>query len=387
MFKKVLYFFVLLIALTAFISVNANASEDNIITIISKLLSYEQNYILISDEYEIYGNNKNLDEKDFYEISNSKYDKIYIHYSTNNYYDEYDMKITVNIQGNLNSLTYSYKEGNQLPTITNFKNFLRFYSNELLSYNNLISPASEYQGIFEDSVTSEIFVFDFAPKGYVTSRIYIKEYAANSTSSLFIANAITTFVPGVVACDNDLDGYDKWKNYSGYVHMSVEEAYDASLEEYYGKRYGATPYIKDYWPVNVPGTVTVSSSINAGAVLGYSESDGFKVEGSASYGYSKSFTVSDPVVNAQFDNTLSKAMWSYQYKENTAQSYDQETNVLYEISTSGNGLLYGDIRLKLDYKFVVDRNGFYTKKTYNDSIDLIVRPSLKEIYGFCYGMI
>lgn len=73
-------------------------------------------------------------------------------------------------------------------------------------------------------------------------------------------------------------------------------------------------------------------------------------------------------------------MWSYEYEDNTAKSYDQETNILYEISKSGNGLFYGDVRLKLDYKFKVKK--FLSGKTLDDSLDLVVRPNKIEFMDF-----
>jgi hypothetical protein len=171
------------------------------------------------------------------------------------------------------------------------------------------------------------------------------------------------------------------------VHITVEQAYDKNEAHYYGTRYGTIPYFKDFWPNNQPTTVTISSSLNTGLVLGYSKKDGFGIDGSISYGYSKSITYTNPHVNAQMSPNLLTAQWSYKYDKNRPWTHDQESNYMYEISSSGGNMLYGDVRLKLDYKFVVDRAGFYSQQPNEESLDLMVRIQNSRIYDFCNGMI
>lgn len=60
---------------------------------------------------------------------------------------------------------------------------------------------------------------------------------------------------------------------------------------------------------------------------------------------------------------------------------------MYEISSFGGNMLYGDGRLKLDYKFVVDRAGFYSQQPNKESLDLMVKIQNSRIYYFCNGMI
>lgn len=51
-------------------------------------------------------------------------------------------------------------------------------------------------------------------------------------------------------------------------------------------------------------------------------------------------------------------------------------------------MFVGDFRLKLDYKFVVDKGALYVPLTNEGSVDLIVRAGeYNDIYDFCGGMI
>lgn len=83
--------------------------------------------------------------------------------------------------------------------------------------------------------------------------------------------------------------------------MTVEQAYDANEEYMYGKRYDNIPYKKDFWPINEPGVVAITSSINTGLTMGYSFENGFILEdvsvkdnrnigAEISYWYSKTIT-------------------------------------------------------------------------------------------------
>lgn len=80
--------------------------------------------------------------------------------------------------------------------------------------------------------------------------------------------------------------------------------------------------------------------------------------------------------------------WYYTYAKDTSETNHLSTNYMFEISNSRNGMFIGDFRLKLDYKFVVDKGWLCQSQTQTGSTDLIVRAGeLQEIYEFCSGMI
>lgn len=365
-------------------------------------LIHLENYILdnecknISNEFEVYGNIGNLSRDDFMKIVENGTDKIYMNYRTNYTIDlPYDLLVVIKTNGKYHQYEYKVeepdetylKEGIIAYLKLNIHDICQDYYTDLNEFNNTVSTYSTVPSTFIDSVANANFTLDFPKKGYIVSRIAVSEYRATNKSAIFIVKVMSSFVPGIVAKANGLN-YDKWRNDNGYVHISVEQAMDRNEEYYYGTRYGATPYFKDYWPVNQPTTVTIGSSIDTGLVLGYSQKDGFSVDANLiSYGYSKSITYSNPRVSAQMHPNLKEAQWSYTFEDNYPDTYDQEANYMYEISRSGKDMLYGDVRLKIDYKFVVDRAGFYTQQTKYSSLDLMVRTSDSRIYDFCNGMI
>ena len=182
--------------------------------------------------------------------------------------------------------------------------------------------------------------------------------------------------------------------------MKVEQAYDANEEYYYGRRWGNIPYKKDFWPVNEPGVVAITSSINAGVTMGYSFENGFSLDNisvnenrnlgaNISYGYSKTITKSEPALSVQVNSgNTSICEWYYTYSKDAEETHHLNTNYMFEISNSPADMLTGDFRLKLDYKFIIDKGFWYKQQEVNCSNDLIVRPGQKQsIYGFCNGMI
>lgn len=357
---------------------------------------YETQYQIIRNDLEVYGNQENMSSTSFMNIVENGLDKIYIHYHTDYKTDlPYDLLVIVKKNNQCEYYQYCVNEKDEEYLLEGIKGYLKKNNNEICKHyfgvitrnNSTISTYNDVPKTFIDSVATANFTIDFPKKGYIVSRIAISEYRVNNISSIFIAKVISSFVPGYVAKENGLN-YDKWRNNSGYVHITLDQAMDRNEEYYYGIRYGAIPYMKDYWPINQPTTVTIGSTLNTGLVLGYSQKDGFSVDANLiSYGYSKSITYDNPHVNVQMSTDLKTAQWSYVYDKNRPWTYDQEANYMYEISGSGKDMIYGDVRLKIDYKFIVDRDGVYSKQENYGSLDLMVRPYESKIWNFCNGMI
>lgn len=243
---------------------------------------------------------------------------------------------------------------------------------------------------FIDCVVEKEYVVRFDEVGYITYHIAVSQYTVNSESILYIVTVKNFFVPGAIAQKNE-EGYGDYKNAEGYVHMTVEQAYDANEEYYYGRRWGNIPYKKDFWPLNQPNTVTITSSISSDITFGQSTADGFSIEGKIVYSYSKSITKPEPSISAQPNSANpAKCEWNYFYDTDAAETYVLQTNYMFEISNSRADMFIGDFRLKLDYNFVVGYRGFLKRytKTRTTSADLMVRAGeYKNIYNFRNGMI
>lgn len=376
---------------------------------VAQLMSFisDDTVEITNSTYEIYGNTT-LTDKDFREIVNQGENKIYLHYRTNKDIDlPYDALLRIKTDSKIYSYEFIEKEATDSDSICiGITDFLLNHSEIIntdlseLGQEYDVAVASDVPTTFIDCVVEKEYVMRFDDKGYIVYHIAVSRYTVDSESIIFIVTINNSFVPGAVANKNNEEGYGKYKNQEGFVHMTVEQAYDANEEYYYGRRWGNIPYKKDYWPVNSPSVVTVTSSIQAGINLGYSFENGFSTEGvtigigssrgaSISYEYTKSITREDPALTAQVNSTnADMCEWYYTYSSDTAETHHQQTNYMFEISNSRNGMFVGDFRLKLDYKFIVDKGFWYAEKVNEGSVDLIVRAGeYKDIYDFCNGMI
>lgn len=376
----------------------ARAGTDFKLNYILQNLS-TNNVEINNDSFEIYGNSS-LTDKEFRNIVNTGSPKIYLHYRTDRNIDlPYDALLEVKTTSKTYSYEFVEKEATDANSILNgISSFISKYSHILsgdkfyaIENNAPMTLSAEVPTTFIDCVVEKEYVVKFDKVGYIVYHIAVSRYTVNSESILFIVTVKSFFVPGVVAQKNGEEGYGNYKNAEGYVHMTVEQAYDANEEAFYGRRWGNIPYKKDFWPLNHPSTVTVTSSMNNGITLGYSTANGFSFGSNIVYGYSKAITQDNPAFSAQVNSSnQAKCEWNYAYDEDKAESYNLTTNYMFEISNSCAGLFIGDFRLKLDYNFVVGYKGFIKRftKTRTTSADLMVRAGeLRRIYDFCSGMI
>ena len=364
---------------------------------------------IVNDSFEIYGN-VNISEQEFRDIVDNGENKLYFHYRTNRSIElSYDASLQIKTADKTYSYAFTEHEFDDEQNILNgIKSFVEKYV-ENFSKSNIYelqndSPASINSDVpttFIDCTAEYEAVERFSDKGYIVYHVAVSQYSANDVSNLYIVTVQSSFVPGQVARDNGNSSYGKYYNDSGYVHMTVEQAYDRNEEYYYGTRWGSIPYKKDYWPLNEPGVCTITSSLQSGMTLGYSFKNGFSTSGlssessesiglSISYAYSKSYTQTEPALSVQLDSSnLAQCQWSYSYNSLRNETNHMKTYYMFEISKSGNDLFEGDFRLELDYKFVVCKTTWFSKaQTVTFSADLMVRAGKKqEIYRFCDGMI
>ncbi len=358
----------------------------------------------INNEYfEIYGNGT-LTDKEFRDTVYEGSPKIYLHYRTDrNVNLPYDALLQVKTATKTYTYEFVEKEARDANFILNgIKSFINRYSTVLNSaifnreYNVNIMSANDVPTTFIDCVAEQEYVMRFSDKGYLVYHIAVSEYKVDSESILYIVTVRNSFTPGIVALQNGETGYDSYKNYRGYAHIAVDRAYDAREEEFYGRRWGNIPYKKDYWPLNQPSDITITSSVQQGKTLGYSLKGGFSASGpniggevssqyNISYVYTKAVTSDEPIFSAQVNSSDTKICeWNYKYKIVAEQTYHLNTNYMFEIRNSWAGMEIGDFRLKLDYSFSVYNKEIITNMA---SVDLIVRPAYYRIYDFCSGMI
>lgn len=358
----------------------------------------------VNRNYEIYGNSS-VTAKEFREIVYAGFPKVYLHYRTDKEIDlPYDALLIVKTA----SKTYSYEfmENNSndaAVVLEGIKSFIRRYAdiidnNASFSVVQLSGTQSSVPTTFIGCVVEKEYVQKLGDQGYIVYHIAVSRYTVNAKSILYIVTVNNSFTPGEVALLNGETGYCNAKLSAGYVHMTVEQAYDATEEPTYGRRWGNIPYKKDYWPINNPSVCTIGSSIQAGVNLGYSFTNGFSSDGiglsedrnlglNISFGYSKSFTYTEPLLSVQQNSANpDKCEWYFDYQNDAAITYHQQTNYMFEISNSRADMFVGEFRLKLDYMMTVQWSRHNYSSTH--SADLFVRAgTYNDIYGFCYGMI
>lgn len=362
---------------------------------------------VINDELEVYGNT-NLTEREFRNIVNNGEDKIYLHYRTDREIElSYDALLEIKAFGKSYSYEFFEEEATDQDGIyVGILGFLDMYSDVLttdfyfLAHNAPAVLSNEIPATFIDCVVEKEYTIRFGDKGYLVYHIAASRYDANSTSLLLIVTINNSFVPGSVAMNNNESGYSKYNNYSGYVHMEVAQAYDDTEAAYYGRRWGNLPYKKDYWPLNNPSTVTIASSLQAGLSLGYSFTNGFSLDNinvgsnlsvgaNISFGYSKSITRPEPSLSVQTNSSNSNICeWYYEYSVARSETNHLQTNYMFEIKNSDYGMLKGDFRLLLNYKFSVRKLKNLPIKDSTHQADLLVRAGRQPaIYAFSHGMI
>lgn len=366
-------------------------------------ISFDKGGVITGDYYSIFSNTKISNVIDINE------DKLILHYDDSDTYKGYDALLI--IIKDRQSKYYSFLETQKDEKAFHEFSIKRFVINTLLEFdfdNNCSSLKQSYTEEFKTSDTYHTQI-GLGNSGYIAVDVCYKMYEQLTNSSLYILNTSSNFVPGSVVVANGDESYDNVKNSKGYVHVTISRAYDANESYAYPYRYGNIPYYKDYWPTTSPSSVTITSSISGGGILGYSTNEGLSIGGNIAISYSKAITTDEPRVSAQtYDKVLSytdshnsnpnqkenvvECQWNYKFSKDKDVSYNQESNYMFELAKDGRDLFSGDFRVMLDFEMTVDQGFWWPEKTLNDSLDLVCRPSYfkegkKSIYSFSYGMI
>ncbi len=379
----------------------ASASADNqLIDLINN-----DEILVITDQHEVYGNQKDLSPTQFEKLVQDGNNKIYLHYRTDRNIDiGYDALLCIKTSEKIYFYEFNEAERDDAEfLVAAIKSFVNLYKNKIMSLQCDDSPQktikSNIPTTFISCAVEREYIIRFDEKGYIAYHIAVYRYDVVANSQLFIVTVNNAFVPGSVAKTNGDNTYKSFQSLSGYVHMTAEQAFDRNEEYYYGIRYGGLPYKKDYWPINEPGLMTIMSSVQTGLTIGYSFKNGFSTDGisissdrnigaNISFGYSKSYTQQEPALSVQpSSSNFNEAQWSFAYSKKRAETYHLQTNYMFELDDSKNSMCKGDFRLKLDYQFVL-KNGILPNKSVNHSADLFVEADVyKYIGSFNNGMI
>ena len=336
---------------------------------LEELIVNTSNYYYSNEQFTIYGNYSSFDRSELNNIISNQ-SKIHIFYD-NNLTDNTTSAVPVLSN---NACIYYYKN--------NVRHIDTYLSNDTDS-ESCFSEIKEYITCKINKIYSETAVCDSnsqifstiysgtmrhneKPYGYIDIDWAVKKYRASDISSLYIVESHAAFTPGIVAMANDSSGYLAWKNLSGYLHVTPRIA---QFDVGYGQtRYGGTPVFKDAYPINNPGTITIASTYNIGATLGYSFKNGFSLDNisvgegkdlglNISYSYNKSYTTTEPALSAQKNASNPQAYeWLYTYNSARSETNHLITGYMFEMNNKGHDLFEGDLSFRYDYKMTVKHN-------------------------------
>ena len=356
--KKIFTIFILmLVCIISISSVNVSAnSNENFIEENAEIF-YQQDNIVIS----LFNQNGTVKE-----ISEKIENNILFEYIP---YDQ--LVLENNSEKNVAKLYYNKNGTFYEDTLSTYSNNQDEIEKEIIDFfeqRMIFIQQNEYKSTRD--VSTDLFTFVTSgykrivkkPYGYMDHTYTIKKYRVNDATSLYIVETDSEFVPGQIAYNNGDTSYDsKMRNNFGYVHLianqAVEELDQSTIH------YGATPYFKDAWPVNSPGTISISSTVNVGLNLGYSFTNGFSldnisVENQSSiganigYSYSKTYTNQEPKLSTQHGSNYNEYQWSFQYADgkNGDETVHLRTGYMFEMSNTNHSLI-GEGQFALEYNF------------------------------------
>ena len=357
--------------------VKANAMNEQLFTASLAINDHREEGNLI-----INGNYSSFDYDELKEITSDP-EKICIFYDVNladNTNDTYN--VTTN-----NAVVYYYQNGvpfmhsykSNSDDVVTLKRNIETFVNEKISLA-AVSIATYNTRSVDTSIFTDLYSGSFrteeAPYGYIDCDYVVKKYQANTVSSLYIIESHMYFTPGAVAKANGSSAYSStWKNKSGYMHLGASQA---MAEVGYDYRYGGTPVFKDAYPVNQPGTLSISSTYSAGINLGYSFTNGFNLDGlyvegsdtigaNIAYSYSKTYTNQEPALSAQKNADDPQIFeWSYTYNTERSETNHLFTGYMFEMNNSGHNLREGDVAFRYDYRMKVHNGDWWIfAKTHN----------------------
>jgi hypothetical protein len=356
-----------LIANITFLDVHG-ASND----LVNFEITESLNYYYEDENTVVFGNYNDIDKLtiDYYILLNKN---VFI-------YDYYlDDNLNNNLASTNSAVLYSNHDMKQVDILNlqsiDFTDFetevMAFYYEKIMVSSNDIESKSIDTSVFQPFYQGSFRELK-APYGYVDVIYTVKKYRSSSTSSLYLVESKVSFTPGKMARDNGDNNYGNWYNKSGYFHVEAQQAVNEIDQATIRK--GGTPKLKDAYPENSPGMITVSSTYSIGATLGYSFTNGFSLDNitmeqnremglNISYGYTKAYSNQEPALSTQISSSnLNVYQWTYTYVDERNETNHINTGYLFEMNNYNHNLFEGDLSLKYNYKMTVIDDGWWIFK-------------------------
>ncbi len=166
---------------------------------------------------------------------------------------------------------------------------------------------------------------------------------------VYMVDTAAEFIPGHALRNLGDTTYDKWDSEEARQKTKIHQF----VAYYYGyPSYGEEPNVLEYWPKNSPLIRTISTSFGVGATLGVSQSDGFHGELTANFGYSQSYTTTDPTMSASTITIGEEYGWYFDFSNWYDYTHHFQSGQMVEME---NGNHNGTFLLTHDFWFQVDK--------------------------------
>lgn len=367
--KKLIILFVFTITIIVGMAMSNNLAQAKDL---ESIIKNEKNYYLTNNQITVLGNYPEITPEliKIYEADIAKGKTIIIYdikgKNTSFHQDELEAGVIATIYKNINGInyrrTFTSNEKNKKILFEDLNSYFKDVMVEFESKEKVVNSQTTL-----NSTTTWKKAFDDGgaivgkPHGKINWNTVAHYTEIYDTSIVYIVETKTEFQPGSILKANGLSGYDDAKNQEGYMHTSIKR------EPGYYSVSGFNPIGKDYWPVNSPGTVTVTSGFGIGATIGLSKKDGFSGEITGNYSYSKSYTDSNPSLSAQTLITNTKYSWYYTYNGDKNETFHLESGMIVELKQGG--YFPGQFIFRHDFKMVTDRGFWYKAKTFYGDVE------------------
>ena len=378
--KKVFSLVVVMILVISYQALSVNAMSVYPAITLDNHIVNSFDYHFSDDDLIVYGNyTQFVNNSEVNEIIKQNDDKIVVFYNINTLgEDDTDIDVYtknihiafINNDGILSEKTANFDVDNFEALKSEMISYFDESISELfnISFNSL---ATLDEGLFQPIRTGTDRKTQ-TPYGYIDVSFTVYKYLPpNSVSTLYIVDMHTTFVSGRMSAMNTPGGgvYGEYFHSGSYVHLTAKQAENWDEAYYHGgvPRRGGIPKLKDYWPINTPGTVSISSTYNVSMNLGYSFSNGYSTSNGSSsengvevglsigYSYSKTYTISEPYMSSQLSSTDNQqAQWTYIYATEWVDASNHARNfILFEMNNNNHSMMVGDFNLNYSLKMTV----------------------------------
>lgn len=350
--KQIILFFLMLIYFACF-SLQAESSTKN-----DNQLSSQENYFYEDNISLIYGNMGLINDSLMIDINEKiPESKFVLVYDLNKYnktklssesYDNFAIAYYKK-NGILYTKTYMTNETNISQKIKDLSAFFGTFISDLnIKTTNLhniqINQTNEFRKVEERS--GECVVKPYGKIVY-TSNVYMSE--VHPDFNVYMVETSTEFIPGHALRNLGDNTYDSWDSEEAYQKTMIFKV----TRTYYGyPTYGEEPNVLEYWPKNEPVVRTICTSLGAGLELGVSQKDGFVGTITGNFGYSQSYTDTDPTMSASTLLIGKQYGWYFDFSNWYSKTFHFKSGEMVEME---NGSYLGQFSVEHDFWFQVDK--------------------------------